>query len=192
MEQADVLRRVIDVLEELGVPYMVVGSLASGAYGEPRLTQDIDIVADLKEEHIAPLCEGFPPPEFYLSPDAAWQAVRRRSQFNIIHPSSGNKIDLLLPRRDAWGLSQLGRRQRVRVLADREGFMARPEDVIIAKMDYYRQGGSEKHLRDITGILKAGHAPVDRDYIARWAEELCLTEIWQAVVRRLEEREPTP
>jgi hypothetical protein len=66
-------------------------------------------------------------------------------------------------------------------------FVASPEDVIIGKMLYYREGGSEKHLRDITGILKVSGDQVDRAYVARWAAELGVTEIWQAVLRRLGE-----
>ena len=65
--------------------------------------------------------------------------------------------------------------------------MARPEDIIISKMLYYKQGGSEKHMRDITGILKVSGEEVDRAYVERWAEELGLKEIWEAIQKRLSE-----
>ncbi len=185
MEQPELLTYVIDVLEDLRIPYMVVGSVASGAYGEPRLTNDIDIVVDLRPELVRRLCAAFPPGEFYVSDDAATEAVQRCSQFNVIHPTSGNKVDFMVARPDAWGRTQLSRRRRVRLLPDRDGYAARPEDVIISKMDYYREGGSEKHLRDIAGILKVSDDDVDREYVARWAEQLGLTEVWQAVLRRL-------
>ena len=190
MEQAELLGYLIDVLENLGIPYMVVGSMASMAYGEPRLTQDIDVVVDLHDRHVLRLCAAFPQPEYYVSPEAAAEAVQHEGQFNIIHPTSGNKVDLLVVKKDAYGQEQFARRQRVEIMPDREGAVARPEDVIIGKMEYYREGGSEKHLRDITGILKVSPDEVDRRYVARWADELGLSEIWRAILRRLGEPPP--
>ena len=185
MDQIEFLRRLMDVLDRLGVPHMVVGSLASIAYGEPRMTQDIDVVVDLDERHVEPLCRAFPADEFYVSREAALEAVRTRGQFNIIHAASANKIDLLIPPADAWGRTEIARRERVRIFPDLEGYCARPEDVILGKMAYYRQGGSEKHLRDIAGILRVSGDAVDRRYVSEWAERLDLAEIWEAVLARL-------
>jgi predicted nucleotidyltransferase len=185
VEQNDLLRHTIDALERLGVRYMLVGSFASIAYGEPRLTQDIDVVVDLPEQLIAQFCSTFPAPEFYLSEAAVRDSLRSRTPFNVLHPSSGNKIDFMPPRDDEWGRVQLNRRQRVRLLADREGYAARPEDVIIGKLWYYSEGGSEKHLRDIAGMLQISSDQIDRDEIARWADKLGFTPIWQAVLGRL-------
>ena len=187
MEQIELLRYAIETLEQLDLRYAVVGSFASGAYGEPRFTQDIDIVFELPAGQIAIFCQHFPSPEFYLSESAVCEAVRRQSQFNVIHPSSGNKIDFILNRQDAWGQSQLARRQAVQLFSDRRGYLASPEDVILGKMVYYREGGSEKHLRDITGILRICGETVDREYVARFAKQLGLTEIWDAVLNRIEE-----
>lgn len=185
MEQDELLRQVIEVLERLKITYMIVGSIASGAYGEPRMTQDIDVVVDLRYGDIGPLCEAFGPDEFYVSVEAAAQAFQRGGQFNVIHPASGNKIDFMMARHDSWGDEQMSRRQRVRILPDREGYTARPEDIIIGKMEYYKEGGSEKHLRDIAGIMRISGEEVDRDYVVQWAEKLGLMEVWTAVLRRL-------
>ncbi len=185
MEQIDLLRYAVETLETLELRYAVVGSFASGAYGEPRFTQDIDIVFELPASQIARFCEHFPGPDFYLSEAAVREAVRRQSQFNVIHPTSGNKIDFILNRQDDWGHSQIARRQSVELFPDRRGFLASPEDVILGKMVYYREGGSEKHLRDITGILRIRGDAVDRKYIADFARQLGLTEIWDAILMRL-------
>ncbi len=189
MEQDELLGQVIEVLERLKITYMIVGSIASGAYGEPRMTQDIDVVVDLRYGDIKPLCEAFGPDEFYVSVEVAAQALQRGGQFNVIHPASGNKIDFMMARHDSWGDEQISRRQRVRILPDKEGYTARPEDIIISKMGYYKEGGSEKHLRDIAGILKISSEEVDRDYVIRWAEKLGLMEVWTAVLRRLAKNE---
>jgi len=185
LEQVDLLRKVIEILEKSGVTYMLVGSIASGAYGEPRMTQDIDIVIELLPEEVDRLCDEFPAEEFCVSRQAALEAVRNRGTFNVIHPASGNRIDFMMARTDPWGRTQLSRRVKMRILPDQEGFAARPEDIIISKMIYYRQGGSEKHLRDITGILKVSGDELDKDDIARWAKSLGLTEIWCAILDRL-------
>ncbi|MGH7178383.1 MAG: hypothetical protein ACREJC_13475, partial [Tepidisphaeraceae bacterium] len=154
MDQADLLTHAIDVLETVAVPYMVVGSIASGAYGEPRMTQDIDIVIQPTPAQLNQLCAAFPPPDFYVSIEAAQTALQQSGQFNVLDPSSGGKIDFMIARTDPWGREQISRRQRIQVQPGREGFAARPEDLIISKLLYYQEGGSEKHLRDITGMLK--------------------------------------
>jgi hypothetical protein len=85
----------------------------------------------------------------------------------------------------AWGRAEISRRQRTRILPDLEGYCARPEDVILGKLRYYREGGSEKHLRDIAGILKVSGEAVDRAYVTQWAEEMGLSEIWQGILKSL-------
>ena len=187
VEQSDLLRYTVDRLEEMGIVYAIVGSFASGAYGEPRFTMDIDIVVDLRDNHIDAFCASFPDPEFYASKPAIRDAVHRRTQFNIIHPTSGNKIDFMMSGTDPWSRNQLARRQSVQILPDRAGYVASPEDVILGKMLYYHEGGSEKHLRDIAGILRVQGA--DRQYIARFADQLGVVEVWQAVLERIDSQD---
>jgi hypothetical protein len=175
------------VFDRLGITYMLVGSIASSAYGEPRLTLDIDLVADLRVSDVDPLCDSFPDAEFYVSRAAAREAVARTNQFNIIHPSSGNKIDVIVARQDEWGMSQLARRRKEWILPDLKGYAASPDDVILGKLLYYREGGSEKHLRDIVGILHVSAKEVDREYVGRWAEKLGVEDAWQTVLDRLDE-----
>lgn len=185
MDQIDLLRYLVKTLDRLGISYMVVGSLASGAYGEPRMTQDIDVVIDADEQQIIGLCQAFSSDEFYVNQEAALAARRRGGQFNIIHSTSGNKIDLLIAGIDGWGRTEIARRERMQILPDLEGYCARPEDLILSKMAYYREGGSEKHLRDIAGMMKVSGEQVDRDYVSRWAAALGVSEIWQAILARL-------
>jgi hypothetical protein len=184
MRQPDLLRYICAQLESAGVPHMLVGSLACMSYGEPRFTKDIDIVVDLKPVHIPTFLRWFPEAEYYVSADAVRDAVRARSQFNVLHPESGNKIDVMLARDDAWGLSQLNRRRRVHVLPDLEGYVAAPEDVILGKLLYYAEGGSDKHLRDIAGIVRVQGPGLDRGYVDQWARELGVEEPWAAVVAK--------
>ena len=97
MEPSDLLRRFVEVLDALAIRYRVVGSMASTTYGEPRFTNDIDVVVDLPLEAVDSFCRSFPSEEFYCYPDAVREAVRTRHQFNIIHYESGFKIDVFIP-----------------------------------------------------------------------------------------------
>lgn len=185
MEQDELLGHVVHILEEQGITYLLVGSLASGVYGEPRLTHDIDVVLELRPDQVAQLCEAFPAPDYYVSEQAAREAVAGGGQFNAIHPASGNKIDFMIARQDAWGRSQISRRRLEQILPGRPGYTAAPEDVIIAKLWYYREGGSEKHLRDVAAMLQVSGEMIDKEYIGHWTEQLDFTEEWQAVLDRL-------
>ncbi|MHC4876294.1 MAG: nucleotidyltransferase family protein [Planctomycetota bacterium] len=154
MKQSELLQFAIGVLERLEISYALVGSFASGAYGEPRFTQDIDILVDLKRDQIDALCDSFPADEFYVSRPTIKEAVYRRRPFNVIHTPSANKLDFVLSRDDAWGRSQIARRRLIEVVDGCSAFVASPEDVILGKLLYYREGGSEKHLRDILEFSK--------------------------------------
>src|SRR5207248_6689423 len=107
-------------------------------------------------------------------------------QFNVLHADTGNKIDFIIPKDDAWSRAQLSRRQRIPLLEGLEGFAARPEDIIIGKMLFYQEGGSEKHLRDIAGMMRISGAEIDSSYIECWAGSMNLTDIWDAILKRLQ------
>lgn len=187
MELYDLLEKVVEALVVLKIPYFVTGSVASMAYGEPRLTNDIDVVAAIRETHIPGLVAAFPEEEFYLSEEAVRDAVRMRSQFNLIHPASGLKVDFMIPKESEFNRSRFARARSIRPASAYEARFASPEDVIVKKMEYYQEGGSEKHLRDIAGILKISAGEIDVQYLTEWADRLGLMPVWEAVQRRLRE-----
>jgi hypothetical protein len=188
VEQTDLLKYTATKLCALGIPYAVVGSFASSIWGESRLTQDIDIVVDLKQGHVPQICTAFPNPEFYVSATAVREAVDRGSQFNVLNPSSGNKLDFMVSGTTAWVLAQLNRSKQVPIFPDLDVRVAAPEDVILGKLIYYREGGSEKHLRDITGILTLSSRLVDREYVARQARQLGVDDLWEAILNSQSKR----
>ena len=187
MEQGELMGLIIKAFESLKIPYMITGSQASAYYGEPRFTRDIDIVTDLKEEQVADFSRFFPEDEFYCDKDMIKAEIKRRGQFNIIHSSSGLKIDIILTKATPFSKTEFSRRKPGAVSPEQEAYFTSPEDVIIKKMDFYREGGSEKHLRDITGILKISYDIIDIDYITKWADSLSLRDIWDAILRRIKE-----
>ncbi len=187
MEQSELMGLIINALESSGAPYMITGSQASAYYGEPRFTRDIDVVAEMKNNQIDNFIKFFPEDEFYCDEEMRTAAIKTNSQFNIIHSGSGLKVDVILKKGTDFSQTEFSRKKKGMALQDKEANFASPEDVIISKMEYYREGGSEKHLRDITGILKISGDDVDLKYISGWAERLGYKEIWEALLKRVKE-----
>lgn len=183
MDPSELLERLAQTLESLRVPYLITGSMATIAYGEPRFTNDIDVVVRLTAHQIDDLCRAFPPEEFYISREAVADAVTHRTQFNVLHPTSGLKIDVMVADDSEFNQDRFSRARSLRVSADREVAFASPEDVIIKKLVFYREGGSDKHLRDISGVLRIMGEEIDRKYIERWVLRLGLTREWSFCTR---------
>lgn len=183
MPEADLLTLFVEPLERLGIKYMVSGSVAAMLFGEPRLTHDVDLVAVLDDASIAALGTVFRAPDFYLPPsDVITLESRRetRGHFNVIHVGSGLKADVYPANRDplhAWALT---RTLRIAVGALTVA-VAPPEYVILRKLEYYREGGSEKHVRDIRAMLAAATPSLDRTSLAEWIGRLGLEPQWHAV-----------
>jgi hypothetical protein len=187
LEPRELLQIAANFFESHGIAYRVVGSMASIAYGENRFTNDVDIVADLQFEHVDELCDYFQAPDYFLARHAVEDAIRRRFQFNIIHIPAGLKIDVMLPKQTEYAIRE---QQRATRLTDPDGLsavFATPEDVILNKLIFFQIGGSEKHLRDIGGILKVKASGVDRGYITEWAAKLGVAEEWALVQKRVDE-----
>ncbi len=185
MQPNELLHHVARCLEQIGIPYFVTGAVAGILYGEPRLTNDIDIVADIRDGQLPELKRRFPEDDFYLDLDSAVRAIRMKTQFNIIHPASGLKIDVMIPSAHPFDRSRFARVRRIGSDAQNEACFASPEDVIIKKMEYHREGRSEKHVRDILGILRVSAGRIDFEYISSWAHQLGLDDIWTAIRGRL-------
>jgi len=191
MERTELLRILVETLERLELRYFVTGSTATTLFGDPRLTNDIDVVVDLKTEQIAAMLAAFPPPEYYVSESAMREAVTRYRQFNIIHPASGFKIDVIVPKETPFNRSRLSRALTLPTGGGFEASFSSPEDVIVKKLDFYREGGSEKHLRDIAGVIRVRKDALDVRYIEEWVDKLGLAEEWRILHERMrEESEP--
>lgn len=192
MEPDELLRRLVAFFEQHGIAYFITGSVAAMAYGEPRFTNDVDLVVDLEERHADAFCAAFPPPDFYVSRAAVLGAIRNRHQFNLIHVTGGVKADVILPHATEFDRSRWARRRRMPLGTVEQPMLASPEDVILKKMEYFAEGGSEKHLRDITGILKLSSQSVDRAYIEQWAAKLSVLNVWQLILAKLNEPPEPP
>jgi len=189
VDQAEFIKTVVNVLEKQDVRYMIVGSLVSSQLGNARYTYDVDIVIEVNALQVLTLCSAFPMGEFYWSREAALEAVRTRRQFNIIHNTSGNKVDFMIARQTPWSKMELSRRTRRIIVPNCLAYTASAADVILAKMAFFKDGGSDKHLRDIAGMFQVSGDEIERGYIEEWAERLELREVWQIILKKLEQEE---
>jgi hypothetical protein len=183
MLNRDLVELFVQPLNQLGVQYLVSGSVAVMMYGEPRLTNDIDLVVFLRREDIPRLREVFPPPSFYVPPIEVIlveMARERRGHFNVIHSDSGLKADFYTANRDelhAWA-SQRSKRIMYQGIAVS---LAPIEYVIVRKLEYFREGGSDKHLRDIRSMLAVSGELVDQAALEDWIARRALQEEWKQV-----------
>ncbi len=176
---------VTDVFEKLGIRYAVGGSLSSSLHGVMRSTLDVDIVADMRLEHIQPLVAALSP-EFYADDEMMRGAIEQHSSFNLIHYETSFKVDVFIPKARVFDLMQLGRRALTTVATDPERslYVTSPEDVILSKLEWYRMGGevSDRQWRDILGVMKTQAGGIDLEYLREWAKELKVSDLLKRAI----------
>jgi len=183
MPEADLFLLFVRPLNGAGIRYIITGSIAAIFYGEPRLTHDVDFVVFLNDKNIAQLSQIFPKADFYVPPSetiAAEAARDQRGHFNIIHVDTGFKADFYLTGKDelnAWAF----RGKRSIQFEGETIILAPPEYVIILKLEFYREGGSEKHLRDIRSMLAVSGDQIDRAELDEWIRRRGLEPQWKEV-----------
>ncbi len=173
----------LNVLEENNIDYCVTGSVATIIYGEPRLTNDIDLVISLSENQIDNFYTYFPYEKYYMPPkEVIIDEIKRfnRGHINIIEHNSGFKADIYFVGKDnllAWALEN---KKRFSFLGH-DISVAPPEYVIIKKIEFYREGGSSKHLTDIKGVIKHFNGKIDFKFIEQNLFKLGLLDIWKNI-----------
>jgi len=172
------LRTIVAALEAARIPHMVVGSFASTAHGEPRTTRDLDLVIDPSLDQLNRVIGALDPERFYVDPDVARDALRRRSMFNVIEIATGWKLDLVIRKARPFSIEEMQRRTITKILG-MDVPTATAEDTIIAKLEWAKLGASDRQLEDVAGILRVRGAELDLDYIERWVTELGLAEPWR-------------
>lgn len=175
MDVVDVALQVAEALERCGVAYFLGGSLASSFQGEPRATNDIDLVVDLSEAGVAPLVAALGP-DFDVDETALRRAARERTSWNVIYVPAVTKIDLFIRRDGPFDASEFARRTRVEVRPGRRIFVKSAEDTVLRKLLWYREGGgvSDRQWRDVVQVLRQSRQVIDDVYLDQWAGRLDL------------------
>lgn len=177
MSLAELLATTIARLERAGVPYMITGSVASSYHGEPRATRDLDIVIDPDPGGLARLVGDLEAGGLYVDAEAADRALADRTQFNAIDAGTGWKVDFLVRKDRPFSRREFARRERASLVGV-PGWIASPEDTIVAKLEWAAAGGSERQLTDVAAMLDIGGDSLDLAYVRRWVAELGLREAW--------------
>jgi hypothetical protein len=176
----DLIRRLAEKLDGAGVPYMVAGSFASTFHGIPRSTYDIDLVIDPSSRALDSFVTSLDPDEYYVDPDVARDALRMRSQFNVIDVATSWKVDCILRKDRPFSIEEFRRREPAELFGVTV-FVSTAEDSIVAKLEWARMSDSERQLRDVAGILSTQAGRLDVAYVDRWVAELGLGDVWARV-----------
>lgn len=187
----DIIRRLVSTLEAAGVPYMVVGSIASSYHGTPRSTQDIDVVVAPTRNQLEQLLSLLPEDKYYVSPEAAYEALSRKAQFNVLDFESGWKVDLIIQKGRPFSLEEFDRRVQIEWVGTKF-FVASPEDVVLAKLEWAADGESERQINDAVGILHAKGPVLDYAYLEKWVGKLALEREWLKAKKKADSIPPVP
>lgn len=172
----ETMRDFVDKIDDLGIEYMVTGSYAMSAYGEIRMTRDIDVVLQMTNRDVMSLFNRFKD-EYYVSDESIRSAIERKSMFNIVSLSHGGKVDCIIQKDTDFARTSFARRYKVTV-AGVEFWTTTKEDLIVAKLNWGKDTHSEMQIRDIANLTKQEY---DSDYVDGWIGRLALQEIWNEV-----------
>lgn len=168
--QREFLERLVRLLDQAQIPYMVAGSMGSSIHGRPRATQDADVVIDPTEDQLGSLL-ALLGQDYYVSRDAAWDAFRHRTMFNIIDLVGGWKADLILRKDRPFSRQEFERRRQIDALGQRLWAVS-PEDTILSKLEWMKGRESDVQYADALGVAVAQGRDLDVEYLRRWAGQL--------------------
>ncbi len=168
--QADLLKRVTAALEGVGIAYMVAGSTGSSFHGHPRATNDLDIVIAPSKEQLDAFV-ALLGADYYVSAGAAKAALNDKTMFNVVDNATGWKVDLVVRKERAFSIEEFKRRRKVRMM-ESDVFIASPEDVILSKLEWAKNSGSEQQIRDALGVIEVQGDELDLAYLENWAGAL--------------------
>lgn len=183
-DQEGFARLAVETLERLDIPYMVTGSVASFLYGEPRATNDLDIVIAPTKESLQALVEALEP-HAYVSPEAAFDAFRRHQMFNAVSFETAEKVDFIFLKDRPYNRMAFDRRLRKR-FKTLEFITSTAEDSVLSKLLWARKSGSEQQLRDVYGVLRNNSASTDWEYMSHWAAELGVESLLEQLRKEIE------
>ena len=179
MALSELFVRLVAALNAAGIPYMVVGSFASSAHGIPRATKDIDIVIAPVRDQLERLIEQFPSTRYHADLEEALFAFDHQSLFNVTDYETGWRVDFIIRKSGDFHATEFGRRREIEV-AGTPVFVASPEDVLIAKLEWAKQGASDRQIEDAANIISTQGDDLDITYVERWVEGLGLQAQWRA------------
>ena len=186
MSQQELLKKVIQVLNQAGIQYMITGSVVSSLQGEPRSTHDIDMLIAIQKSVAKRLVKAFLPPDFYLDEDNILDAINRQSMFNLIDLNTGDKVDFWILTDEPFDRSRFLRKISEEFIGLKM-LISTPEDTILAKLRWAKlSGGSEKQFTDALRVYEVQYGKLDINYLEQWAKKLNVESLWKRLVDEAE------
>ena len=182
MSQQAFFQAIIELLEKAGIPFMVTGSYGSSHHGMPRTTNDLDVVIDPTAEQLETLCSLLAD-RFYISAQAARDALQHRFMFNVIDTAGGYKVDFIIRKDRPFSIEEFVRR-RPALVHGRTVYVASPEDVILSKLEWSAQTRSERQVQDALNVAIVQWPQLDQGYLRRWASELGVSESLETILQQ--------
>ncbi len=170
---------VVDVLNALRVPYLLVGALSSNLYGIPRSTKDADFLVLLSEGDMAAIA-GRLGPQFRLDPQVSFETVTAKTRYIVHLVDAPFRIEFFQTGDDPFDEERFARRQQFSLLG-RRVFVPTPEDVIIVKLRWSLALDRSKDAEDVRGILAVQGDRLDWTYINRWCAVHATRELWERI-----------
>jgi hypothetical protein len=182
--QEDFFRQLATLLKSAGIPFMVSGSIASSLHGNPRATNDFDLVIDSDIGSLNRFIDSVPA-DWYVSREAAQAALKQRSMFNVLDSAGGWKADLIIRKDRPFSLQEFSRKTPATIHGI-EVAVVSPEDSILSKLEWSRESGSERQYHDAFGVASLNPNALDRDYLKQWAKDLKIQELLNRLLRELD------
>jgi hypothetical protein len=187
MSQQELLRKVIEALDDARVEYMLTGSVVSSLQGEPRSTHDIDMVVAIERAAAKRLVMAFPTPDFYLDEESIIDAINNQGMFNLIDVNTGDKVDFWILTEEPFDRSRFERRY-VEDFMGMRITVSSPEDTILVKLRWAKlSGGSEKQFTDALRVYEVQFENLDLEYLRSWAKKIQV----ESMLKKLEKEAET-
>ncbi len=177
-----ILIKIAKILDSMHIPYLVTGGMAVSVLGRPRFTADIDMIIEIKETDLPKLqktLQGLHKAG-YIDLEMMKEALRRRGEFNFIDGETGAKVDFWILKKDAFDSSRIKRRSAHKIL-DYGVYFSSPEDLILSKLLWAKESGSERQLDDVESVLKISGEKIDMAYLGEWIEKLGVRKEWKKI-----------
>ena len=172
--QQDFFNRIIDALQNADIPYMLTGSLSSSFHGNPRATNDIDIVISPTQQQLDNLLKSLGN-NYYISAEAAKNALAQKAMFNIIDNETGYKADLIIRKDRPFSIKEFDRKNLLRIMG-MQVWVVSAEDIILTKIEWSKGRQDSRQFDDALHVAAVQLPSLDRQYLNKWAKELNITD----------------
>jgi len=180
--QSDFLKKLVKSLGDCSILYMLSGSFSSSFYGQPRATKDADIIIATKEEQLIAFVKSLGD-NYYINYDAAREALKNNSMFNVIDIQNSWKADFIIRKNRPFSKEEFKRRQKVNIMG-LDVWIVSPEDIILSKLEWAKNSESGQQFLDALGVATVQYDRLDWDYLYKWAKELQVESSLERLLRQ--------